>query len=259
MPESQAPSPNILLWDKVEPLLCSERMSTYVKPKDGDDRSAALGRYLWNSALCEALYPSLNALETSYRNSMHAALTAEKGTDAWYDLPDLLQGQAVADVADAKRRARRPKGPRQVIRELTFGFWTTLLNSQYDRDIAIDCLDRVFPHLPKAQRQRRIVSRRFEQVRRLRNNVFHHEDVWHWSDLTQQWKDVYEAIGWIDPLYAELTRRSDRFGTIQGRGWKPHQEIARLCAAEHCVLPPAEEEVAEVAGPASEAQAESPG
>jgi hypothetical protein len=168
---------------------------------------------------------------------MHSALTVEKGTDEWYDLPNLLNGDPVTDIADAKRRARRPKEARQVVPELTFGFWTTLLNSKYDQDIAIECLDLCFPQLPKALRQRRIVSRRFEQIRRLRNNVFHHDDVWHWSDLTQQWKDIYEAIGWIDPLYAELTRRSDRFGTVHGKGWRPYQELVNKFALEFCVVP----------------------
>jgi hypothetical protein len=232
MPESQPPSPNVLLWDRVEPLLCPDRMSRYLIRKDGDDRSAALARYIWNTALCEALYPSLNALEISFRNSMNNALVREKGTDEWYDLPNLLREQAVHDVFEARKRARVQKGSKQVIRELTFGFWTTLLNSKYDQSIAIGCLDRAFPYLPKAQRQRRFVSRRFEQIRRLRNDVFHHADIWYWQDLTQQWKDIYEAIGWIDPLFAELSRRSDRFGAVQGKGWKPYQRLVQDFAGD---------------------------
>ena len=63
--------------------LSPERLAPY--QRDNADEVTALARYLWNTALCEALYPSLQHVEIALRNSLHRTLSNHFGTDMWFD------------------------------------------------------------------------------------------------------------------------------------------------------------------------------
>ena len=49
-----------------------------------------LTNYFWNIALCEALYPTLHAVELSLRNAIHTTLTNRYNTEEWWDVPRIL-------------------------------------------------------------------------------------------------------------------------------------------------------------------------
>jgi hypothetical protein len=72
-----------IFFQHVESILHAERLGAY--GRDGSDPSTVLSRYLFNLALSEALYPSLQFAEISLRNAVHRELTARCGTEAWYD------------------------------------------------------------------------------------------------------------------------------------------------------------------------------
>src|SRR5438552_2173704 len=103
-----------------------ERLGAYRRA--GDDEAAVLARYLWNSQLSEALYPTLQALEVALRNSVHAAVSRAYGRADWYDgTPAILQARQqdlVADATATLRAAGKPVTPGRVVAELPFGFWT---------------------------------------------------------------------------------------------------------------------------------------
>ena len=61
----------VRLVSDLELPLARVRLSTY-RPAGGTDEEM-LVNYLWNMALCEALYPCLNTLEVSLRNGLHHA------------------------------------------------------------------------------------------------------------------------------------------------------------------------------------------
>ena len=50
----------------------------------GDDDAAVLARYLWNTQLCEALHPTLQALGVALRNRFQAAIARAYGRADWY-------------------------------------------------------------------------------------------------------------------------------------------------------------------------------
>jgi len=82
-----------------------ERLAAYRCPNDDD--AAVLARYLWNTQLGEALYPTLQALEVALRNSVHAAITRAYGRADWYDgTPPILQARQQDLVAEAKATLR---------------------------------------------------------------------------------------------------------------------------------------------------------
>ncbi len=63
-------------YEKVSNALSVERLGAY--GQDGADQCTVLARYLWNMALCETLYSSLQLCEIGLRNSLHRALTTVK-------------------------------------------------------------------------------------------------------------------------------------------------------------------------------------
>ena len=68
-------------FQRLERSLSAPRLDSYRKLGGGD--CGALCRYLWNIALCEALYPSLQILEVGFRNSVHSEIATATGTPEW--------------------------------------------------------------------------------------------------------------------------------------------------------------------------------
>lgn len=195
------------------------------------DDGEALGRYVWNTRLSEALYPAVHCLEVAFRNAVHAAGAARFPGGAWRDLPSWIDRQEpvlfpdeVAAVEGAKARVRkqhRALEPGRVIAELNFGFWTALLDVRYEQTQTLwpHLLASVFPHLERRRRTRRTVSARFNRIRILRNRISHHEPIWHWTDLSAQHAQMVEALGWISPSLVSVLSRIDRFDEVFGEGW----------------------------------------
>lgn len=223
----QPPPPSIdQIWESFEKLQSKDRLDKYVWEKD-PDKTDALARYYWNVGLSEALYPALQALELAFRNTLHNTLTDVKGQPNWYDCKDLLEQRELDQIAAARKRLsdqNKPDDPGRVVAELTFGFWTSLLDRRYDRKIAVPCMAKAFPNLESRNRTRKYLSKRFASIRRLRNRISHHEPIWHWSDLSDQHDRIYETISWIDPTVAQISRRFDRFTKVKGDGWDPQRE-----------------------------------
>ncbi len=114
-------------------VISDKRLDAY-RMGPADEDVDLLARYLWNIALCEALYPALHSLEIALRNSLHAALTASFGV-TWYDDPTvLIEPRGRSEVVEAKQRLRtqgKPLEADRIVAELPFGFWTSLLNVAY--------------------------------------------------------------------------------------------------------------------------------
>lgn len=58
-------------------------------------------------------------------------------------------------------------------------------------------LENHFHSAPKSQRDIRSLNRRLTLLRELRNRVFHHERIIHWTDLDTRHAAMLETIGWI--------------------------------------------------------------
>jgi hypothetical protein len=191
-----------------EHCVSTPRFKRYLR--DHAVKSDAMGVYLWNVALCSALYPALQCLEITYRNALNDALRDHKGTDAWYDDPYLLFAQEQQKVIDAKNELRKqgkPVDPCRVVAELSFGFWVALYSGPYAGLVVHPTLKQVFPNAPKRFRNHGDIADRLQETRKLRNRVFHHEPIWHWAkppvilpnrpELLQQYKTVAMLTEWI--------------------------------------------------------------
>lgn len=217
------------LVQTLEPWISRERIEAY-RPHGGDDL-AMIVTYLYNTALCEALYTALSFLEISLRNSLHTNLSALHGSASWYSLPNLLEKYDDREVRKVIRRIQgegKRATPGRVVSELNFGFWVALLSTPYDvrfwRPQKAHYLKRAFPHILKRQRQRSTIHKRFNELRGLRNRVFHHETIWNRATLQRDYVRIYEAMEWISPDMAAICRLVDRFPVVVADG---HSDIER--------------------------------
>ena len=185
--------------------------------------SEAYAAYAWNIALCESLYPALNCLEISLRNSIHQAASTAFGNRFWFRTE--LMGREERAIQDLDTRFASTVNqlePGDYIAECSFGFWVGLFRGVYEQAIWTSLLPAVFPHTPRRLRSRRGLYDRLDHIRRLRNRVFHHEPIWHWQGLEQQHQLILETIGWISPAMLAMTRLLDRFPSVYTRGAQPY-------------------------------------
>jgi len=209
------------LISRITPHISIDRLESYrpLQPTPGTDRDM-LVTYLFNLALCEALYTPLSLLEISLRNTLHTNLSALYGSPAWYKIPGVLQPYQVGDITKVEAKIVRQQKtvtvPR-VISELKFGFWTSLLSKDYDglwRARWATLLKSSFPEIPRSVRQRNNVYHRYNDIRELRNRVFHHEAIWSRFTLESDHECILEAIGWVNSEMFDACKLVDRFEDV---------------------------------------------
>jgi hypothetical protein len=211
-----------------------ERLGRF-QQSPGDTTLDMTACYFWNTALGSSLYTTMQALEVALRNSLHAAATAHFGTDMWMAPAfGVIHPQDHGQVYKAIAKVQPNLTAGRVIHSFSFGFWTTLMDRRYDRRLWHPLVKTTFPAMPNQIRTRRDLSRRFNQIRELRNRVFHHERIWDWTynarTLPQQHQDILEALGWISPALRDTIVLFDQFPTIYAAGPAPFK--AQLAAYE---------------------------
>lgn len=206
------------------------RFANYRRYDDTSDLEP-LGRYLWNTALSESLYPSLNFVEIALRNSIHMASTAHFGTDEWMRVvPGALtlgqwQRDKVTELVNDLRHQGKPTHSNSLITGLNFGWWVSLMSHPYEVSIWRPLIRQVFPNLSRHQRTRTQVSNRFTMIRDLRNRVFHHEPIWHRTNLDAQHADIVEACGWLSIELSNTLLKFDRFSSVFASGDEPFKNL----------------------------------
>lgn len=202
-------------FQKLERSLSVPRLDSYRKLGGGDE--GALCRYLWNIALCEALYPSLQILEVGFRNSVHSEIARVTSTPEWLttQLAILFDSEKmrIAEAKEGLRKTGKPVTEPYLIAELSFGFWTSLLDVRYDR-LWHKIIMGVFPAMSRAIRTRAEASSRMSVIRKLRNAAVHHHSIWHWHDLEKKHSDIHTLIEWVCPSSAKMARSLDRFPAV---------------------------------------------
>jgi hypothetical protein len=123
--------------------------------------------------------------------------------------------------------------PDRIVSELTFGFWVALLSSPYDarfwRPDRSRALKTSFPAIPKSLRQRQTIYKRYNELRSLRNRVFHHETIWNRVTLDNDLDKLAEAISWISPETHHVCTVVDRTRDVRNHGRENiKQAVARL-------------------------------
>lgn len=210
-----------ITWSEVEAAFAPERLAPYLHHTAGN-RDKALALYLWNIALCESLYPLLNFSEVTLRNRFHQVLSQHFQRQDWYD-DTWLDPRDAAKVAEARQKIARHRlapTPGRMVAELTFGFWTSLLDVRYERSRTLwpVLAPKIFAHAPRRLRTRKDQSPYAAQLRTLRNRVFHHEPVWYWPNLPALVRESETWLLWLQPDISRLHGLLDRFHSIHAAG-----------------------------------------
>lgn len=215
---------NPTFFQRIEDILHTERIDVY--RRDGADHALTLARYTLNMALSESLYPTLQFSEIALRNAVHRALTIRYGIDAWYDAPlarlSPWQQDKIQEAKNSLMQNGKAVTPGRMVAELNFGFWTGFFNKFHAQTGLGHYLARhVFVHAPKSARDLAKLDTRWKSIRDLRNRVFHHERILHWTDLDARQRAVLELISWISPELHDLAKALDRFAVIRAGGFTP--------------------------------------
>lgn len=213
--------------------LSGERLGAY-RDHTGGNGLQLFSHYVWNIALSESLYPALQVLEVALRNSIHTAASEHFAREDWFNDRNVVsiprEISALNKALCTLGRKKKPLDPGRIIAELNFGFWTSLLDRRYEQVLWPCLLRATFPKMPRSQRTRTNLSRRFQNIRYLRNRIFHHEPIWHWRDLPQQHSETLEAIAWIEPEAQVLVAAVDRFSGVHEAGLaEVEQQLRRFC------------------------------
>lgn len=212
---------NPIVWAEVEAALAPARLSPYLEHASGN-RDFAISLYLWNIMLCESLYPLLNLGEITLRNRFHQILSQHFQREDWFD--DVwLDPRDYSKIKEAKQkivRRRLEVTPGRIVSELTFGFWTSLLDVRYERNHILwpVLAPKVFADAPRRLRTRKDQSRHAAQLRSLRNRVFHHEPIWNWDNLSDLVNQSGVWLSWLNPEIARLHSLLGRFGSVYSDG-----------------------------------------
>ncbi|MGL4861140.1 MAG: hypothetical protein ACRC5A_15690 [Enterobacteriaceae bacterium] len=208
-------------WPELERHFSPARLGRYKKARSGDEHLAMID-YTLNLQLAEAMFPILNVLEIALRNGVHNRLCAVYHRQDWWavwhsDTTLKWQLQQIHNVKEKLKKRAESQTTDKIVAELNFAFWVSLFNKRKQNQ----CIDLwkelrlVFAHCPKAQRQRHHVASALNQIRKLRNRVFHHESLlWLSPDLIEQHKNCTAVLNWIDPKLAAWTHRYDRLPGI---------------------------------------------
>jgi hypothetical protein len=184
-------------------------------------------RYLWNVALCESLYSSLNFLEVALRNAIHTAATSYFHRTDWFDTVMNQRGHPlwgkiqrrqlfVAKQSVAAITTRQTNDD-DVIAALPFGFWTGVFNQLYERPLSVHIIKQVFPQMPRHERTPAQVQTRLDNIRKLRNRVFHHEPIWQ-RPLPAEQHEILTVLSYISPVLYHHAGMTSRFSAVWSAG-----------------------------------------
>jgi hypothetical protein len=194
-----------------------------------DDEREALARYLWNIALCEAYYPVFHLLEVGFRNALHREIGQYVLCESWLSQPPAFlrrrELEAIQSAELSLKCSHKPIDEPRLVAELSFGFWTSLLDVHYDQ-LWHQIISRSFPLMPRTLRTRSHLSSMVQPIRRLRNLAFHHHAIWDRDDLGITHTSAATIIGWISSPLAASLGRIDRFPAVLSAGLAPYREHA---------------------------------
>ncbi len=234
--------------ERFENTVSAYRFRRYLKTTASKEEAIAL--YLWNVALSEALYPSLNFFEVALRNTLHKALSGSHGDASRWFMDALLlrphHQEQVAQALQVLRDQRKPVDPitatlptplepQRVVAELSLGFWVNLCSGPYVRFMFPRIVNKAFPRASRAAREHHNLYPRLKEQLDLRNRIFHHEPIYHWRDLIEKYDRLCELLAWIEPDQLHFLRSLDRFREIHEAGPSALQfgaEYAALAAVE---------------------------
>ncbi|MEV6410570.1 hypothetical protein [Kribbella sp. NPDC051718] len=197
--------------DWIRDVLSPARFAPYLA-RTGGDTDAAIQLYWWNVDVSAAFYTPLHRLEMALRNGIHQRLSvAYGGADWWASAP--LQDNGVRLVGDAARKVASRSGSStadDMVTELSFGFWASLISRRYDRTLWVPHLHKAFPGY-RGPRER--LHREVHTVLLLRNRIMHHEPIHH-RHLQADHQTILRVLMYLAPSMVDQLRPNDHVAAV---------------------------------------------
>ncbi|MFG2327532.1 hypothetical protein [Streptomyces sp. NPDC048568] len=204
--------------DRLVEAISLERFQPFLH-KCGGDRVRALRLYAWDSEVARALQSPLRDLEVSLRNRLHRQLRGRHGQEAWWDVPKArpnYKGQDMLDRATEvleDRRPYRPFGPCDIVAQLPFGFWVSLLGRGGGDNYEMKYWNSSLRHVFREHRGGRPdLYRKFQFMLTLRNRIAHHECIFQ-RHLEE---DLDTALTLLRHVSPEMAERHEKYGQAPG-------------------------------------------
>jgi hypothetical protein len=191
--------------------LSMPRFAPYLARTSGDVDDA-LRLYWWNVEISGAFYTALHLLEVSLRNALHAHLTQLLRRGDWWTVAG-LQENGLRTVTGATAKVRQRKAlvsTDDVVAELTFGFWVSLISRKHDQTLWVPGLHRAFPHY---RGSRSALHEALHTIMLFRNRIMHHEPIHH-RHLDADHGTIRTLLGYLSPDLARRVEPRDRVPAV---------------------------------------------
>lgn len=154
--------------------------------------AAAVQLYWWNLDVSAAFHVPLHCVEVTLRNALHDQLRDLDGRAAWWEAKH-LNDHGLRKIDEAYSALSRlgctEPSPDDVVAQLPFGFWVSLLSGTYHQSLWIPALHRAFQRRPV----RRQLRSDFDHVLKLRNRIMHFEPI-HYRHLAADHETIYRLL-----------------------------------------------------------------
>lgn len=216
---------NKKIFASLEQSISKERLSHYSNLFQTNDKSIILEKYLLNVELSKSLYLPIQNLELTFRNNIHTVLSNNRKDEFWFEDKTFMLEKDIKKINDVKRRIQKNKKitAGRIISELSFGFWSILLTTDYEQKIWNKYIRQILPNIPKLIAKRKGISRDFNTIKNLRNKIFHFDTIIDIKNLFELHKLILEFIYWLNEDMYNLTIAFDEFDGI----YKNEEEIIK--------------------------------
>lgn len=191
--------------------LSEARLGRYKSLANGDAKGALL-LYCWNISLGQCLYWPLHAFEIALRNALADVLKAQFGDEWFEDIKSFSTYQGSKsnkelDQIDKAKDKLDEDGHKythdNIVAAASLGLWHGLFKQEYEKKLYIPYFATLFDVSNREEAYRKI-----QQVKRLRNNIAHHEPIIVSSkhqtarELYKDYKVILKMIRWINETAA---------------------------------------------------------
>lgn len=195
-------------YDNIENALTQIRLLPYT----GKNKEDTINNYLNNIEVCRSFYPLLHFFEVSLRNAIDKALTDYVNGKEWFDILP-MDSKSIQKINDAKKTIKLHNHVvthDRIVAELSLGFWTSFVSKKFSQyPYQGYMLKNAFPNCPKYMRTAKIMQKRFEDFRILRNRISHCERINHFQNLITLHTELLESINWIESEVGNLATKMD--------------------------------------------------
>ncbi len=122
----------------IEKIISIERLEPYLN-HHSNNFELAVAHYKANIEVSESFYSLLAILEIGLRNNIDYQLKRRFNDNLWYENADFInivsrfQIDRVSEARNSILREKKTITTGKVISELSFGFWTSLLDSKFEK------------------------------------------------------------------------------------------------------------------------------